>query len=87
MCEGGGGGGVCPVWLLSGRGEGGGAHGGGGGGGGGIFQCGGLSCVAAGSQISFGTDDIFSQCWYIILYWNNLFGIPLLCSPIGYLPI
>ena len=56
-------------------------------GGGGIFQCGGLSCVAAGSQISFGTDDIFSQCWYIILYWNNLFGIPLLCSPIGYLPI
>ena len=57
----------------------------------GIFQCGGLSCVAAGSQVSFGTDDIFSQCWYIILYyiilyyiilyyvilyWNNLFGIP-----------
>ena len=31
---------------------------------------------AAGSQVSFGTDDIFSQCWYIILYWNNLFGIP-----------
>ena len=61
-----GGGGVCPVWLLSGREGGGGV----------IFQCGGLSCVAAGSQVSFGTDDIFSQCWYIILYWNNLFGVP-----------
>ena len=66
---GGGGGGVGGV-------GGGGGRSGGGRGGGEIFQCGGLSCVAAGSQVSFGTDDIFSQCWYIILHWNNLFGIP-----------
>ena len=32
--------------------------------------------VAAGSQVSFGTDDIFDQCWYILLYWNNLFIMP-----------
>ena len=74
--------GVC-VWLLSGEGGGGGGGGGGEGGGegeggGGVFQCGGLSCVAAGSQVSFGTDDIFSQCWYILLYWNNLFVIPFI---------
>ena len=46
-----------------------------GGGGGGDFPVW-WSCVAAGSQVSFGADDIFSQCWYIILYWNNLFVIP-----------
>ena len=59
---------VCPFVCLSVRGGGGGGGGGAGGGGGvrggwgEIFQCGGLSCVAAGSQVSFGTDDIFSQC-------------------------
>ena len=37
------------------------------------------------SQVSFGTDDIFSQCWYILLFWSNLFVMPFICSPIGYL--
>ena len=60
------------------------------GGGGGGYQCGGLLCVAAGSQVSFGTDDIFSQCWYILIEYIYYIGIiyllcHLLCSPIGYL--
>ena len=98
MCGGGGGedtvrggGGGAGKGAGGGGGGGGGAQGGWGGGGGGgggeIFQCGGLSCVAAGSQVSFGTDDIFSQCWYIILYYIGITYLVyhLLCSPIGYL--
>ena len=68
-------------------GGGGGGGGGGAGGAGGIFLCGGLSCVATGSQVSFGTDDIFSQCWYITLTCIGITYLVyhLLCSPIGYL--
>ena len=67
------GGGGWGRWGGGGGGMRGGGRGGGGaqggGGGGEIFQCGGLSCVAAGSQVSFGTDDIiiFSMLVYSII--------------------
>ena len=78
MCECECGGGVCPVWLLSGRGGGGGGGGGGGaggGGGGGISSVVVFRALLLAHRYLSALTTYFPNVGIITLYWNNLFGI------------